>query len=154
MLKINTALIFVLTAASLALAAPAVQESYDWELVAKLCGQLVHVDRIPDKISPIKYLEKYRPIGDAKLLTYERRGNFPCCTVPVIAETKSNKSGSFEFKGLPLGNYWFVAIVDQQQYAIPVIVKHTQEKLPVCSEMYFAIEDSGKFVLRVRTQAH
>ena len=68
----------------------------------------------------------------------------------VTAETASAKSGNFEFKGLPSGNYWFVAIVDQQQYAIPVVVRHTAEKLPVCSEMTFAIEDSGKFDLRVR----
>ena len=68
----------------------------------------------------------------------------------ACAETAPNKSGAFEFKNLPYGNYWFVAVVNKQQYVIPILVKKTQEKLAVCSQLFFAIEDSGKFSLRVR----
>ena len=151
LLKIKTALIVVLAAASWTLAAPAPQESDEWELVAKLCGKLEYVDHVPDKNNPILYLEKRRPIADAKLLAYERSGNSPCCrNSQVIAETKPNKSGEFEFKGLPYGNYWFVAVVDQKQHTIPVLVRRTQEKLAVCSQMSFAVEDTGKFALRIR----
>jgi hypothetical protein len=151
LLKIKTALIFVLTAASLTFAAPGAQESDEWELVAKLCGRLEHVDHLPDKKNPILYLEKHSPIAAANLLAYERSGNSTCCrNTPVIAETKPDKSGNFEFKGLPFGSYWFVVLVDQKQYMLPVLVKKTEEKLAVCSEMSFAIEDTGKFSLRVR----
>jgi len=151
MLKIKVALIFVLTAASLTLAAPVQLDSDEWELVAKLCGKLERIDRSQDKSKPTKISERSRPIKDARLLAYARRGNSPCCNAtPVIAETRPNKSGTFEFKGLPLGDYWFVAIVDQKQYMIPIVVIHTPEKQPVCSQMSFAIEDSGKFDLRVR----
>lgn len=150
-MKITTALILVLAAATWALAGPAAQESDEWELVAKLCGKLEYVDHVPDKTNPIRYLEKRRPVADAKLVAYERVGNSICCrNAQVIAETKPDKSGSFEFKGLPYGNYWFAAVVDQKQYVIPVLVKRTQEKLAVCSQMSFAIEDTGKFALRIR----
>ena len=151
MLKIATALIVVLAAASLTPATPVRQESDNAETVARLCGRLEHTERIPDKINPIKYSEKNTPIKDAKLLAYERRDNAACCkTSSVIAETTTSKSGAFEFKGLPSGNYWFVAMVDQQQYTIPVVIQQTRDKQPVCSELSFAIQDSGKFVLRVR----
>ena len=38
----------------------------------------------------------------------------------------------------------------RKEYKIPVAVRRTEEKLPVCSEMTYAIDDTGKFTLRVR----
>ena len=150
-LNFKLALIVILVAATSAFAGPAVQEADEWELVAKLCGKLELVERVLDKKNPITYVEKRSPITDAKLLAYERRDTSPCCrNAEVAAETAPNKSGAFEFKNLPYGNYWFVAVVNKQQYVIPILVKKTQEKLAVCSQLFFAIEDSGKFSLRVR----
>jgi len=151
LLHFKLALSMILIAASSASAGPAVQEADEWELVAKLCGKLELVEHVADKKNPIIHAEKRSPITEAKLLAYERRDNSSCCrNAEVAAETTPNKSGSFEFKNLPYGNYWFVAVVNQQQYVIPVLVKRTQEKLAVCSQLSFAIDDSGKFSMRVR----
>jgi len=149
--NVKFALILILIAASSALAGPVGQEADEWELVARLCGKLEIVEHVADKKSPITYVEKRSPITDARLLAYERRDNSPCCgNASVAAETAPNKSGTFEFKNLPYGNYWFVAVVNQKQYVIPILVKRTQEKLAVCSQLSFALEENGKLSLRVR----
>ena len=149
MLKMRAALIAVLSAATLTVAAPVQPQSYEWELVARICGKLEHIDRIPDKRIPGKYSEKHLPVKDAKLLVYEGFSNSPCCkTVPVFAEARSSKSGTFEFKGLPTGNYFLVANVDTKEYRMAIRVQKTNDRQPVCSQTSFIIEESGEFVLR------
>ena len=147
--KMRYALIAVLAAVTFTIAAPVHPQFDDAELVARLCGKLERVDRIPDKRIPGKYTEKYFPFKDTKLVAYERTRNVTCCkTATVAAETRSGKSGDFEFKGLPTGDYWLVANVDPQEYRMAIRVQKLKDKQPVCSQMSFAIGESGDFSLR------
>lgn len=133
------------------LAAPVQPQLDDTEVVAMLCGRLEQVDSIPDKIFPGRYSVKYRPLKDAKLVAYERHSNSECCAgAPVAAETRSDKSGNFEFKGLPKGYYWLVARVELQDYQMSVRIAQLKDKQPVCSQLSYVIDESGGFILRVR----
>jgi hypothetical protein len=148
---IRTALIMFLAATGLTAAAPAKPQFADWELVAKLCGKLEQIDRIPDKTLPDVYSSKNRPVKDATLIAYEGRTTVECCANSKVAgETKSNKSGDFEFKGLTKGYYWLVTTIDRQEYRMAIRIGQLQDKQPVCSQMSFALDPSGEFVLRIR----
>jgi hypothetical protein len=151
MLRIRTALLLVLAAASMTLAAPVQPQFDEEELVAKLCGRLEQVDSVPDKVLPGRYSEKSHPLKDAKLVAYERHSNSECCAgAPVAAEIRSDKSGNFEFKGLPNGFYWLVARVELQDYRMAIRIGQLKDKQPVCSQMSFVIDAYGDFTLRVR----
>jgi hypothetical protein len=146
----RTVLVAILCAATLPLAAFAQKDSDDFELVARLCGKLERVERIPGKIVPEVYTEKRQPLGDTKLRAYERGYNSNCCDkAPVVAETTSGKSGAFDFKALPLGRYWLAVTVDNRDYKLPVLIQQTKDKQPVCSEMTYVLDDSGTMTLRV-----
>jgi len=133
------------------LASPVRLQFDESELVAKLCGKLEQTDSIPDKIIPGKYSVKYRPLKDAKLVVYERRSNSECCAnTPAVAETRSDKSGNFEFKGLAKGYYWVTTRVELQDYQMAIRIGQLKDKQPVCSQMSFVIDEYGDFVLRVR----
>ena len=141
----------ILAAAGLTAASPATPQFGEWELMEKLCGRLEQIDRVPDKTLPGMYSDKSRPVKDARLVAYEGRSNGECCDNSRVAgETKSNKSGNFEFKGLTKGYYWLVTTVDRQEYRMPIRIGKLQDKQPVCSQMAFAIDATGEFVLRIR----
>jgi hypothetical protein len=144
-------LIVILSAAGLTAAAPPEPQFGDWELVAKLCGRLEQIDRVPDKSVPGAYSDKSRPVKETRLVAYEGRSNAECCANSKVAgETKSNKSGNFEFKGLTKGYYWLVTMIDRQEYHMPIRIGQLLDKQPVCSQMSFAVTPTGEFVLRVR----
>ena len=151
MSKIRTAVIFVLTFASMSMALPPRLEVEEWELVSKLCGKLEHTQLAPDKNKPSQYFAKNVPIQDAKLIVYEAPSNTVCCSsVPVAGEMATSKTGSFEFKGLKNGYYWLVAHVDNREYRMSIRIGQLKDRQPVCSEMFFNIDDSGKFTLQFR----
>jgi hypothetical protein len=151
MLKIITVLVIGLASASMTLAAPVPAQFDDEELVAKLCGKLEQIESTPDKSFPGRTSGKYSPIKDATLIAYERHNKAECCTNSLVAaETTTSKSGAFEFKGLPNGYYWLVAKVEKKEYRMTIRVAQLKDKQPVCSQMSFAIDESGEFVLRIR----
>ena len=151
---IRAALIVVLAASSMMLAMPATPvhpQIDDAELVAKLCGRLEQSDSIPNKNLPGKSSLKYHPLKDVKLVAYERHSNAECCaTAPVAGETRTDKSGNFEFKALSKGYYWLVARVELQDYQMSIRIAQLKDKQPVCSQLSYDIDESGDFVLRVR----
>ena len=150
--RIRIVLIVLLAAATCTLATPVRSQSYDFELVAKLCGKLEQIDRTPDKRIPGKYSTKYLPVKNARLMAYERNRGTTCCkTAKLVGEIRSSSSGTFEFKGLQTGDYWLVAAVEQQEYQMAVRVQQLRDKQPVCKQMSFAIGESGEFQLRFRT---
>ena len=147
----KTILVAIIAATSLAQAAPGQKKADDWDVVPKLCGKLQHIERIPDKTIPNAYSEKSRPLKNINLRAYERRNDSDCCkTVPIVAETASNRTGAFDFKRLPAGMYWLVATIENREYKTPVRIQQTKNNQPLCSDLSYAIEDSGEFTLRVR----
>jgi len=154
MFSIRAALVFILIFVSMllaALASPAQPQVEEWELVAKLCGRLQHIERIPDKKKPIEFSEKKSPIANAKLIAYQAPPNAVCCSKFLAAgETTTNKNGAFEFKELAKGYYWLVARVDERDYRMSVRIGQLKDRQPVCSEMSFEIDAAGEFTLHFR----
>ena len=151
MFTIRTVLITVLAASSLTVAIPAHPQIDDAELVAKLCGRLEQADSIPDKTLPGRSSLKYHPLKDVKLVAYERHSNSECCASATVAgETRTDKSGNFEFKGLSKGYYWLVARVELQDYQMSIRIGQLKDRQPVCSQLSYDIDEFGEFGLRVR----
>jgi len=149
--KMRVALITVLAASSMSLATPVHPQIDDAELVAKLCGRLEQADSIPDKNLPGRSSLKYHPLKDVKLVVYERHSNSECCTGAAVAgETRTDKSGNFEFKELSKGYYWLVARVELHDYQMSIRIGQLKDKQPVCSQLSYDIDEFGEFVLRVR----
>ena len=155
MFRIRTALITVLAVSSMTIAAPARPQIDDAELVAKLCGRLEQADSIPDKNLPGRSSLKYHPLKDVKLVAYERHSIPNCCAAaPVAGETRTDKSGNFEFKGLSKGYYWLVARVELHEYQMSIRIGQLKDKQPVCSQLSYDIDEFGEFALRVRVPGH
>jgi hypothetical protein len=151
MFRIRTALITILAVSSITIATRARLQIDDAELVAKLCGRLEQADSIPGKTLPGRSSLKYHPLKDVKLVAYERHSNSECCaTAPVAGETRTDKSGNFEFKGLSNGYYWLVARVELQDYQMSIRIGQLKDKQPVCSQLSYDIDNFGEFGLRIR----
>ena len=155
MSKVRIAVLFVVNflagAATTTMSSPAGPQVEQWELVARVCGKLEHTQQVPDKNNFGRYLNKNSPIKDAKLVLYEAPNNSVCCSnVPVAGEMTTNKSGAFEFKGLKNGYYWLVARVDSRDYHMSIRIGQLKDKQPVCSQMFFDIDESGEFALHFR----
>jgi hypothetical protein len=151
MFRIRTALITILAVSSITIATRARPQIDDAELVAKLCGRLEQADSIPGKTLPGRSSLKYHPLKDVKLVAYERHSNSECCaTAPVAGETRTDKSGNFEFKGLSNGYYWLVARVELQDYQMSIRIGQLKDKQPVCSQLSYDIDNFGEFGLRIR----
>jgi len=129
MFRIIAALFTVLAVSSMTVAIPVHPQIDDAELVAKLCGRLEQADSIPDKNIPGRSSIKYHPLKDVKLVAYERHGNSECCAAaPVAGETRTDKSGNFEFKGLTKGYYWLVARVELQDYQMSIRIGQLKDR--------------------------
>jgi hypothetical protein len=148
-------MITVLAASSMTLASPVHPQIDDAELVAKLCGRLEQADSVPNKNLPGRSSLKYHPLNDVKLVAYERHSNSDCCAnAPVAGETRTDKLGNFEFKGLSKGYYWLVARVELQDYRMSVRIAQLKDKQPVCSQLSYDIDEYGEFNLRVHVPGH
>ena len=155
MFRPRTILIIALALSSMTLAAPLHAQIDDAELVAKLCGKLEMADTVPNKSLPGNSALRFHPLKDVKLVAYERHSNSECCeTAPVAGETITDKSGSFEFKGLSKGYYWLVARVALKEYRMSIRIGQLKDKQPVCSQLSYDIDEYGEFSLRVHLPGH
>ena len=116
----------------------------------RLCGKLERAMQIPDKKLQNAYSEKNTPLKGIVLRAYERTQGHDCCATAVIAESISKGSGAFEFKTLLPNDYWLVATVGNHEYKMSIRVQSSKRKEFQCSELSYAIEDSGEFTLRKR----
>jgi hypothetical protein len=92
-----------------------------WNTVERMCGIVERVEEIPIKGTPSLFTEKRQPIKKADVRVYRRENDAPCCGSSMpLAETLTNRSGVFMFKGSAPGSYWVVVVVDGKEYSHPI----------------------------------
>lgn len=79
---------------------------------------------------------------------YRRSSSQDCCQGAVLFSARS-KGWGFEFKNVPVGSYWFVALIGGKQYSSPISVIETRHNQTSCNDQSFAIMEDGKLEFHV-----
>ena len=118
------------------------------QTVERLCGYLQQEKRIPDSRRPNFGDYEYEVVEKSPVKLYAMQGDSLCCsnTTPV-ALAVSRKGGKFEFKEVPPGKYWLVAIINQREYKMQIEYQPPKESPDECNEHLYTLDKSGNFVL-------
>jgi hypothetical protein len=114
----------------------------------KLCGKLVHSERIPVKNQTNTYEEKTKNLGRVVLRLYAAVEGRSCCEglFPKV-EATTGKWGSFHFKEKCVGPglYWLVAKVNNREYKLLVQYAPKANSTELCSGQSWELDDAGNF---------
>jgi hypothetical protein len=105
--------------------------------VNRLCGYLVSETQTGRDSVPKE-----------KIILYRRESSIDCCNVQNrLAEVQTKRDGKFEFKHIPAGAYWIVAVVEKREHRMAIDfapIKDAQD----CTWNLYTIERDGQFVLK------
>jgi hypothetical protein len=136
-------LALMLAAVGTGLAAQQASSIDKWQTLGDVCGRVVR-----NASSDPSSHENLRSVSGAVVQLYKWRKESACCTESIpLAETKSRRSGEFEFRELPPGHYWLLVRAGRQQYAMAISYKSNKDDFGSCSDHLFTIERSGDFAL-------
>ena len=82
-----------------------------------------------------------------KIILYRRQSTYCCNVQDRLAEVQTKRDGKFEFKHIPAGPYWIIAVVENREYRMAIDFapnKGAQD----CTWNLYTIERDGKFVLK------
>lgn len=83
-----------------------------------------------------------------KIILYRRESAVDCCNPQNrLAELQTKRDGKFEFKHIPAGAYWIVAVVESREYRMAIDFAPTKDAQE-CSWNLYTIERNGNFVLK------
>ena len=87
-------------------------------------------------------------VSKEKIILYRRESTIDCCNVQnQLAEVQTKRDGKFEFKHVPAGAYWIVAVVENRQYRMAIDFAPHRDAQD-CTWNLYTIERDGKFVLK------
>jgi len=116
------------------------------EEVGLLCGNLVHREYTPSKNAPDTLLVKDNALRNVSLRLYPVQDGEPCCgSRSPSAETVSGHGGHFKFRKQSAGDYWVVASYKSRDFVTSIQYRPRGSHDVSCSELTYAIEDSGRF---------
>ena len=105
--------------------------------VNRLCGYLVSETQTGRDSVPKE-----------KIILYRRESTSDCCNVQDrLAEVQTKRDGKFEFRHIPAGGYWIVAVVENREYRMAIDFAPTKDA-QTCNWNLYTIERDGKFVLK------
>ena len=104
--------------------------------VDRLCGYLVRETQAGRE-----------SVSKEKIILYRREKAVDCCSVKDrLSEVQTKRDGKFEFKHIPAGAFWIVAVVGSREYRMAIDfapVKSAQN----CEWNLYTIKTDGEFVL-------
>ncbi|HZV86202.1 MAG TPA: hypothetical protein VFF95_01550 [Candidatus Binatus sp.] len=104
--------------------------------VDRLCGYLVSETQTGRDSIP----------GE-KIALYRRESTLDCCNAQdQLAGVQTKRDGKFEFKHIPAGAYWIVAVVENREYRMAIDFSPTKNAQD-CKWNLYTIE-RDKFVLK------
>lgn len=114
-----------------------------WNTLSHTCGKIVR------DVSSDKNSERLKNISNTAVQLYESNEGSSCCDgLALVEETKTTRSGDFEFHKTPPGIYWLVVRVEGRKYAMKVDYKPGYaDDFGSCSDHQFTIKQSGDFML-------
>jgi hypothetical protein len=116
--------------------------------VDRICGYLQQEKQYPDKRNSNSTQYGYASVGQAPVRLYPREGTEACCSqMSPAAEVLTRKNGKFNFRQLPAGNYWLVALIENREYKMQIEYKPTKENQSDCKELLYTLDKNGNFVL-------
>jgi hypothetical protein len=119
------------------------QDKKPWR-VARLCGCLEHVERIPDGKHVDNFSETREALQGVSLFMYERRENQTCCeNLTPIDTAITGKKGLFNFKDVRPGTYWLKANWNGKEYKVAVVEESEKNSTAICSEQGVKIDNAG-----------
>lgn len=120
--------------------------------VARLCGKLVHVDRVPDKDIQNAFEARTKSLPRVSVRLYGADGDRSCCEgLPLVGEATTGRWGSFRLneKGLAGGLYWIAARRNARQYQLLVRFEPRKNSTESCSDLYYEVDDLGNMTVAV-----
>ena len=134
-------LILVLAMSGLSLFA---QEQKVWN-TDRLCGQLDHVVRIPDRKKANTISEKRNGLRDVSLTLYQQQDKEACCSNLKAMETiRTGRGGHFELKTRVPGRYWLAANWNGREYKVAIAFKPQKNSTTMCSRQGIDLDDEGE----------
>ncbi len=118
-----------------------------WGILARAPQAITKVDRL------CGYLVSETQTGrdslpKEKIILYRRESTSDCCNVQDrLAEVQTKRDGKFEFRHIPTGAYWIVAVVESREYRMAIDFAPTKDAQD-CNWNLYTIERDGKFVLK------
>jgi hypothetical protein len=118
-----------------------------WGILARAPQSITKVDRLCGYlVSETQTGRDSVPKG--KIILYRREPTIDCCNVPDrLAEVRTKRDGKFDFKHIPAGAYWVVAVVEDREYRMAIDFAPTKDAQD-CSWTLYTIEKDGKFILK------
>jgi hypothetical protein len=116
--------------------------------VERLCGKLMHVQHVPDKVTQNAFEDKTKNLPHVSVQLYRDDGNRKCCDgLPLVAEGTTGRWGSFQLKekGLTEGLYWVVARYNLRTYQLLLRFEPKKNSTELCSDVSFQLDDAGNF---------
>jgi hypothetical protein len=114
--------------------------------VERLCGKLERAWLVPIKGSANSFEQKTKSLRNIPLRLYRRGENVSCCGgLPIVTKTETGHRGQFKLKGVAPGLYWFVVVVEGQEYKLPIRYEPAKGSNTLCSDLFIQITGSGKF---------
>lgn len=86
-------------------------------------------------------------ISKEKMILYRREPAIDCCKAQnQVREVQTQRDGRFEFKRVPAGAYWMVAVVNNREFKMLIDFAPTKDSQD-CSWNLYTIDGKGNFVL-------
>ena len=105
--------------------------------VDRLCGYLVSETQTGRDSLPKE-----------KVTLFRRESTIDCCNAQDrLVEVQTKRDGKFEFKHIPAGTYWIVAVVENREYRLAIDFAPIKDAQG-CDWNLYTIERDGAFVLK------
>ena len=115
-------------------------------VLARVAQSITKVDRLCGYLVSETQAGRYS-ISREKMILYRREPAIDCCKAQnQVQEVQTRKDGRFEFRHVPAGVYWIVAVVNNREFKMPIDFAPTKDSQD-CSWNLYTIEGNGTFVL-------
>jgi hypothetical protein len=127
-----------------------------WNTVDRTCGKLEWVEETLAKGSQSEFNEKKKPLRKTEVRLYSRSNESECCgTGQPLTRTVTRGDGSFEFKSVPPGSYWFVVTLEAKEYSLAIKFDPDANKREKneggCADLVYEVKNSQLQLVRVIT---
>jgi len=120
---------------------------WSWGILARTPQSITKVDRLCGYL--VSETQTGRDsIPKEKIILYRRESRSDCCNVQDrLVEVQTKRDGKFEFRHIPPGAYWIVAVVESREYRMAIDFVPTKDAQD-CNWNLYTIERDGKVVLK------